>query len=43
MVSSQQLGMDNLHEATEKVTSGLKKMFTKKSQYEKTLEKACSA
>lgn len=43
MVSSQQVGMDNLHEATEKVTSGLKKMFVfKTSQYEKTLKKACS-
>ena len=44
MVSSQQVGMDNLHEATEKVTSGFKKMFVfKKSSYEKTLKQACSA
>ena len=41
MVSSQQVGMDNLHEATEKVTSGLKKMFVfKTSQYEKNLKMA---
>jgi hypothetical protein len=43
MVSSQQVNMDNLHEATEKVTVGFKKMFAfKKSEYERVLEQACS-
>ena len=43
MVSSQQIGMDNLHEANEKVTPGLKKRFVfKKSEYEKSLKSACS-
>ncbi len=43
MVSSQQVGMDNIHAAKEKVTTGIKKMFVfKKSEYEKSLKIACS-
>jgi hypothetical protein len=43
MVSSQQVNMDNLHEATEKVTVGFKKIFAfKKSEYDRALEEACS-
>lgn len=44
VVSSQQVGMDNVHESVEKLGAGLKKMFVfKKSQYEKTLEASCNA
>lgn len=41
MVSSQQQGMDNMHESMEKVTSGIKSMFAwKKSSYESMLQKS---
>lgn len=44
MVSSQQVGMDNVHESVEKLSTGLKKMFVfRKSQYEKTLEASCTS
>jgi len=44
MVSSQQMGMDNVHESVEKLSTGLKKMFVfRKSQYVKSLEASCAA
>jgi hypothetical protein len=43
LVSAQQIGLDDLHEAKEKFTQGIKKFLFKKSNYELSLKEACTS